>query len=125
MPQSDMKTDAGNTSVTSIAPKALWKNSRAGFAAFWFGSLMVVWLALRLVLLFRFGPPGQIGVLFLTFLCGLSRDVLAATWLTLPVIGWLVLAPECRFRSLGHRLFFWLACLIFWFGQTFLWFIEY
>jgi len=86
---------------------------------------MLLWLALRLVLLIRFGLPSRAGDVVLAFLSGLERDFLVGSWLSLPLIGWLVLAPERRFRSRWHRILFWLACLLFWFGQTFILFVEY
>src|SRR5262249_43226743 len=99
--------------------------SRIGFAAFCFISLMVLWLALRLLLLLQFGLPCRTGDLVLIFLSGIGRDFLVGIWLTLPLIGWLVLAPDCRFRSAFHRFLFWMMCLVFWFGQTFILFVEY
>lgn len=101
-----------------------WK-TRYGFAGFWMLSLLVFWFALRCLLFFQFKPPVPAGEIALAFLTGLWRDFLAAAWLTLPVLCWLLLAPRFILRSKWHRSLFWLACLVFWFGQTFVFFVEY
>jgi phosphoglycerol transferase MdoB-like AlkP superfamily enzyme len=61
----------------------------------------------------------------LAFLSGLWRDLLVGIWLTLPLLAWVVLAPARRFQNRWHRFFFWSVCLMFWFGQTFVLFVEY
>jgi phosphoglycerol transferase MdoB-like AlkP superfamily enzyme len=86
---------------------------------------MAAGLILRLVLFIAFGRRGLGGDVVLAFLSGLWRDLLVGIWLTLPVLGWLVLGPERRFRGRWHRFLFWSACLLFWFGQTFVLFAEY
>jgi phosphoglycerol transferase MdoB-like AlkP superfamily enzyme len=58
-------------------------------------------------------------------LSGFSRDLIVGVWLTLPLLGWLLLLPESQWRATWHRRFFWTGCLLFWFGYTFLLFVEY
>ena len=125
MVKSEPNAEAGENSTARITPQFWWQIPRVAFAAFWFGSLMVLWLALRCVLLIRFAPAVPIADLVVAFLSGLWRDALVGIWLTLPVIGWLVLAPERRFRSGSHRVLFWLVCVVFWFAQTFILSVEY
>ncbi len=103
-----------------------WKRSRYGFAAFWFGSVMAGWLALRLVLFFTFRPAKlPLGEILLGLLSGLFRDSLAAAWLALPLLFWLLIVPERMFRAAWHRRLFWGACGVFCFLQTFQLFVEY
>src|SRR5262249_680570 len=102
-----------------------WKTSRFGLGSFWFFSLLVGWLILRLILFLCFEPSTSAGEVVLAFLSGLWRDCLVGIWFTLPLFCWLVFVPEPIFRATWHRFVFWMACLIFWFGQTFLLFVEY
>lgn len=111
------------------APKttAPWRRSRFGFAAFSVLSMMVTWFVLRLVLFFAFSDspaPSTSGVA-LAFLSGLWRDFLVALWFTLPLVAWLLLAPQSLFQAMWHRYFFWAAGLLFWSLQIFLLFVEY
>jgi phosphoglycerol transferase MdoB-like AlkP superfamily enzyme len=102
-----------------------WRRSRYGFAGFWLLSLMLLWLALRLVLFFSFKPAAPLGEVLLMFLLGLSRDLLVAFWLVLPLLFWLFIMPEAWFRAGWHRSLFWSACLLFWLAEIFLLFVEY
>ena len=105
--------------------KGRWGRSRYGVALFWCLSLMAVWSVLRLVLYIQFRPPATLGATASAFGAGAWRDLLAGAWLTLPVMGWLLLLPRTRPPARWHRFCFWTACLLFWFGQTFLFFVEY
>jgi len=108
----------------STQPSA-WRTSRYGFAGFWLISLMVAWLALRLVLFFAFKPSSAVTDDVLAFLAGTFRDLFAALALTLPLLFWLWITPERRFRSRWHRLLFWTAAFLFLFLELFLLFVEY
>src|SRR5215471_20094392 len=106
---------------------AHWRRSRLGFAAFSALSMMVAWFALRLVLFFAFGnnPAPAMSETALAFLNGLWRDLLVAVWFTLPLLAWLLLAPQSLFAARSHRYLFWTAGVLFWSLQVFLLFVEY
>jgi len=76
-----------------------WRSSRYGLAGFWLLSLMAGWLTLRACLFLQFGPPASLAERVLGFLSGFSRDLFAGAWLTLPLLGWLLLLPEHRLRA--------------------------
>lgn len=86
---------------------------------------MAGWLVLRLVLFFGFHAAGTAPESVLAFLDGFYRDLFAAAWLTLPALFWLLVLPDRFFRARWRRGLFWAACLMFWFGETFLLFVEY
>jgi len=86
---------------------------------------MAAWLALRLVLFAQFRPSAPMSDDLLAFADGLLRDFIAAGWLSLPLVSWLLLMPDASFGAKWHRVLFWSVCLIFWFGQIFLLFVEY
>src|SRR5262249_27892208 len=111
---------SGPKTLQSTRPYRL--NSRYGFAGFWILSLLSAWLILRLVLFWQFSEPAPLGSNVSVLVSGLLRDALAALWLTLPVICCLLLLPT---GSSSLRVFFWSACLLFWFAQAFLLFVEY
>jgi len=116
------------SSMHDAAPsgQASWRHSRLGFAAFWLLSLMCGWLALRTALFLLFRPAGAPVVdSILGFLSGTWRDLLAGIWLSLPLLFWLLIIPDRRFAGKWHRRLFWTVCLLFWFGQIFLLFVEY
>lgn len=103
-----------------------WRHSRYGFAAFWLLSMVVGWLALRLVLFFAFRPAGlSVSEDALAFLVGLERDFLTALLLTLPLLFWLAVRSETRLKSRFYRALFWATSFVFWFGGIFLLFVEY
>jgi phosphoglycerol transferase MdoB-like AlkP superfamily enzyme len=106
---------------------ASWRRSRLGFAAFSALSMMVAWLVLRLVLFFTFSdsPPPSILEVALAFLSGIWRDFLVALWFTLPLLTWLLVAPQSLFQARWHRHLFWTAGVLFWSVQVFLLFVEY
>jgi phosphoglycerol transferase MdoB-like AlkP superfamily enzyme len=116
-----------NTSVlTATAPLPSWRRSRYGFAGFWVLSLLTLWLLLRLVLFFAFKPAGlPASEILAAFFSGFCRDLLAALVLTLPLLFWLLITPDHRFQTRWHRRCFWTACLLFWFVEIFLLFVEY
>ena len=86
---------------------------------------MGFWLLLRLVFFFQFGPHAPLGDDLSAFLTGLWRDFVAALWLSLPLLSWLLLMPDRRFGARWHRAVFWTACLLFWLVEIFLLFVEY
>jgi phosphoglycerol transferase MdoB-like AlkP superfamily enzyme len=102
-----------------------WKQSRYGFAGFWFLSLLGLWFLLRLVLLLAFKPAGA-PVLdsLLVLLSGLHRDIFAAMAETLPLLVWLLILPERWFAARWHRVVFLGAAFVFWYAQIFLLFVE-
>jgi len=100
-----------------------WRQTRSTFCLAWLATLMAGWCLLRLVLLFQFTPPAAPGQIVVAFLTGLIRDLLVGAWLTIPIFALLALIPRTRARW-PHRLF-WSACVLFWFGQFFLLFVEY
>jgi hypothetical protein len=85
---------------------------------------MVGWCLLRVVLLFQFTPPAATGQIVVAFLTGVVRDLLVGAWLTIPLFTWLALMPSKTRAGWSQRLF-WSACVLFWFGQFFLLFVEY
>jgi len=125
MAQLEPRPVANQTSDILSTGSPSWRESRLGLAAFWLASLLAAWLILRVILFCQFVHAIPARDMVLAFLTGLLRDVLVGVWLTLPLIGWVVLAPGRRFRSRWHRFLFWCACLLFWFGQTFILFVEY
>ena len=103
-----------------------WRTSRYGFAGFWLLSLMLAWLALRVVLFFAFKPaPMPLGDDFLAFLIGSFRDLFVALALSLPLLFWLWITPDARFAARWHRLLFWAAAFLGCFLELFLLFVEY
>jgi phosphoglycerol transferase MdoB-like AlkP superfamily enzyme len=89
--------------------------------------MMVAWFVLRLVLFFAFNdsPLPSAPEVALAFLGGLWRDFLVGLWFTLPLLAWLLLAPQSLFQAKGHRYFFWTGSVLFWSVQIFLLFVEY
>lgn len=114
-----------SVSNTPATRRPGWRASRFGFLGFWIVSLLASWLALRLVFFVQFHPPAPIGDELLAFLDGFCRDCLVALWLSLPLFAWLVLAPARWLPTRAHRALLWSACLLFWFFQIFLLFVEY
>jgi phosphoglycerol transferase MdoB-like AlkP superfamily enzyme len=112
-------------SAPAADPRESWRTSRYGFAGFWLVSLMGFWFALRLVFFFEFGPHAPLGDDFRACLSGLWRDFVVALWLSLPLLSWLLLIPDRGFGAKWHRALFWTACLLFWFVEIFLLFVEY
>jgi phosphoglycerol transferase MdoB-like AlkP superfamily enzyme len=74
--------------------------------------------------LFQFTPPAGTGQIAVAFLTGIVRDLLVGAWLTIPIFALLALIPASTRARWPHRLF-WSACVLFWFGQFFLLFVEY
>ncbi len=111
----------------SISSRELpWKQSRYGFAGFVFLSLLVLWFVLRLGLFLAFRPAGlTLTDVLRAFASGLQRDFFVALVETIPLLFWLLILPDRRFGSAGHRIFFLGGCFIFWFAQIFLLFAEF
>src|SRR5262249_23169999 len=125
MPRVGLKASAMSTNA--VTGPANWKRSRYGFAAFFSLSLLVAWSALRLVLFLSFPPetPPPLADVLATFLIGLQRDGLVALLWTLSLLLWVLLSPQRRFASVGHRRFLFGVLLLFWLGQVFLLFTEF
>lgn len=119
-----MNSISTENATTSVSRQA-WRASRYGFLGFWLGSLLVLWLVLRLVFFAQFHPPAPVGEDFLAFLDGFYRDCLVGLWMSLPVFAWLALVPGRWFPTRSHGLVFWSACTLFWFVEIFLLFVEY
>jgi len=95
-------------------------------AAFWLASLMVGWWGLRLVLLVAFKPAGLSPAEALqACLTGTYRDLFMALLQTLPLLVWLWVTPDRRFRARWHRALFWGAAGLLWFIQIFMLFVEF
>src|SRR5258706_3373891 len=106
--------------------KRCWKQSRYGFAAFYFLSLLLGWFVLRLVLFFTFKPAGVPGSDILrAFLSGLHRDFFAALVETIPLLFWLLIVPERWFPARWHRILLLGGCFVLLFAQIFVLFVEY
>ena len=102
-----------------------WRQSRYGFAGFWFLSLVGAWFILRLVLLLAFKPAAlSAGEVLLAFLDGFHRDLFAALAETVPLLFWMLIVPDRRFGATWHRVLFLGGCFVFWFVQIFLLFVE-
>jgi phosphoglycerol transferase MdoB-like AlkP superfamily enzyme len=103
-----------------------WRQSRYGFAGFWFLSLLACWFLLRVVLLLAFKPPGLSAAnILLAFLSGFHRDFFAALAETIPLLFWMLIVPDRRFGGRWHRVWFLGGCFVFWFVQIFLLFVEF
>lgn len=109
--------------LQSRSASGRWRTSRWGLAIAWFSCLLAVWLVLRMMLFWRFSAPQPWPDAAATFLDGLWRDVLAGIWLTSPLACGLLLVPRAAGPWLRRA--FWTGCVLFWFGQTFLLFVEY
>ena len=103
-----------------------WKRSRYGFAGFYFISLLLGWLILRLVLFFAFRPAGLPAADILrAFLAGFHRDFFAALVETIPLLFWLWIVPERRFPGRWHRVLLLGGCFVVLFAQIFNLFVEF
>jgi phosphoglycerol transferase MdoB-like AlkP superfamily enzyme len=119
------------TQIDPMAPavgsnRARWWQSRYGLATFWFGSLLISWTLLRVVLLIAFGhdsfPAGELARIFGV---GFYRDILAALTFTIPMLLWFVLVPNIAFSKRWHRVLFSISVFISCFAQLFLLFVEF
>ena len=124
MPQPALSNEANVSHAPDLTRSSAWKSSRHGFMAAWLLSLMAGWLVLRLVLFWRFSPPAPAIETVLALLDGLWRDLLTGIWLTLPPLCALALWSQNPGRTWSRRCF-WIMCLLFWFGQTFMLSAEY
>src|SRR6185312_13633838 len=89
----------------AVAPVARpWLRSRYGFAGFWFCSLLLAWLVLRLTFFFLFAPSGlPLSQVAIALLHGFHRDVFMALIFTLPLLFWFAIVPEGWFPARWHR----------------------
>lgn len=103
-----------------------WKQSRYGFAGFYFISLLLGWFILRLVLFFAFKPSGlPASDILRAFLTGLHRDFFAALMETIPLLVWFWIIPERWFAARGHRILLLGGCFVVLFAQIFILFVEF
>ena len=110
----------------STEPATSWRQTRYGFAGFYFLSLLVGWFLLRLVLLVAYRPPGMpLGDAALALLSGAHRDGYAALVESIPWLVWMLLVPDRAFGAVWHRIAFLLGALGTIFLQCFLLFVEF
>ena len=90
-------------------------------------SLVVVWFLLRLVLYFRFGRDTTVpfGDVLKAFLLGTYRDLYAALWYGLPLMGWFLLIGNRFFGRWWHRFLLMTGFFLFWLVEVFLLCAEY
>src|SRR5882672_6348322 len=104
-----------------LLEKSFWRQSRYGFAAFWFVSLLIAWFLLRAVLFAVFKPAGtSFGDAVQLFLTGFHRDLVVALMSVLPLLLWFWIVPESSFGKKWHRTVFLLASFLILFSQIFL-----
>jgi phosphoglycerol transferase MdoB-like AlkP superfamily enzyme len=98
-----------------------WRQSRYGFAAFLFLTLLAVFTTLRLVLFLAFAPGG-VGAVEAgrIFLIGIHRDVFVALLYLLPLLAWFWLIPNRWFAGRWHRYWFHGVLFLGWLVQVFL-----
>ncbi len=107
-------------------PTRPWLRSRYGFAAFWFCSLLIAWLALRLVFFFAFVPAGlSAGQIAAAFLNGFHRDVFMGIIFTVPLLFWMTIVPESQFSARWNRLLMLGAVFLSCYILIFLLFVEF
>jgi phosphoglycerol transferase MdoB-like AlkP superfamily enzyme len=111
---------------TRAADEHTWKQSRYGFAAAFFVSLVAMSTALRLVLYVQFHPvaPAALDV-WKTFLTGLDRDCFAGLLTLVPLLVWFGIVPERWFAAKWHRYLLGAGLLFFWMVLVFLTVAEY
>src|SRR5689334_20078820 len=106
--------------------ESTFKRSRYGFATLQILSWVLVWMVFRLVLYAAFRPqPFSSGEALMAILAGALRDVLVASVLTLPLLGWMFVIPNSWRVCKWHRRVFWLGYFIFLFVMTFSLFVEF
>jgi phosphoglycerol transferase MdoB-like AlkP superfamily enzyme len=118
---------APQASQPDTAGKISWRQGRYGFAGFFLGSLLLAWLALRLVLFFQFGhdnPPPS-GDVLPAFALGFYRDLYVGLLMCLPLFFWFWLISNVTFGRRWHRGLFKAGFFLFWLVQIFLLFTEY
>jgi len=103
-----------------------WRQSRYGFVAFCFLSLVACWFVLRVALFVGFRPPGLPAVdILLAVLTGFQRDVFIALVELIPLLLWMVLLRDRAFGATWHRILLLAGCFVFWFAQFFLLCVEF
>src|SRR2546423_7120066 len=118
----EQKPQSEASPAFTLAP---WRHSRYGFALACFLSLLVGWLALRIVLFAQFAPPTDVLTTLKAFAAGLTRDSLMAAAETIPLLCWFLLISNRRFGAKWHRIFLLFALGFAAFVQIFLLFVEY
>src|SRR5882672_2083536 len=110
----------------ALLEKSSWRQSRYGFAAFWFASLVIAWFLLRAVLFAVFKPAGtSFGDVVQLFLTGFHRDLVVGLLSVIPLLFWFWIVPESSFGKKWHRMLFLLASFLILFSQIFLLFVEF
>lgn len=114
--------------MNSFLKRREWigRTSRYSFIWFWALSLVVGWLLLRVVIFLSFKPESvSVGSILRVFAAGLQRDLLVALAGVIPLLLWMMLTPERRFKARWHRALLWTGSFLFWFACIFLLFVEY
>jgi len=122
--------DPGARPVASHFPPPrpeTWKQSRFGFATFFFLSLLVAQSGLRLGLFLAFRPRGDVRLAeeALAFLVGWQGDALVALLVTALLLLWWLLLPQRQFEARWHRRLFLTGLFLFWWLELFLLCAEY
>jgi len=103
-----------------------WIQSRYGFAAFYFLSLLSGWFVLRWVFVLTFGPGASgFDEKLRAFLGGTQRDLFVALIETIPLLGWFLIVTNRGFAARWHRLFLLSTAFLVVFSQIFLLFVEF
>jgi len=109
-----------------LPPEMSWRRSRYGFAVLHLVILLLAWLIFRIVLFAAFKPVSTgFNAACLAFLAGFQRDLLVALVMTVPLLGWMLVAPNRWRNSAWHRRLFWTAYFLFWFILVFFLFVEF
>jgi phosphoglycerol transferase MdoB-like AlkP superfamily enzyme len=104
-----------------------WTRGRYGFVLLYFGSLLAVWLGLRVLLYARFGhgSTGPAGDVLKAFLIGCYRDGWVGLVMCVPLLGWFALVSNRAFGRPWHRWLMRVGFSLFWLVQIFLLATEY
>src|SRR5215813_6233938 len=110
---------------TSGSPLS-WPQSRYGFVAFNFLSLLFAWFVLRIVFLLMFKSAAfSSGEAWRVLLVGLQRDLLGGLIMLTPLLLWMFLFPERWVLTRWYRYLFLTGTFLFWFFAVFLLFVEF
>ncbi len=104
-----------------------WRRGRYGFALACLGTLLILWLGLRLLLYIRFGletraPAGDVAR---AFLVGFYRDLWTGAAFCLPLLFWCAAVPNRLFGQAWHRWLMRGVFVVFWLAMIFLLSTEY
>ncbi len=114
------------TNAMPSTPRS-WKNSRYGFAAFLFASLLAGLTILRLVIFLKFAGQSDVtgGAIVQGFFIGLHEDLVVALFTTLPLLFWFWIVRERSFGKRWHSRLLIAGSFLFWAVQVFLLFTEF